>query len=145
MSNIDNFLKENGIKNIVIYAESGNAWSLDRLIIEYSTLLQEQFEDLKRQNLELQEKLAAKSEALEYSENGHLAIQKDCDELYLKLAAKEKELSELKNKLEELINSCINNSMSFKASGMDRSQMCSNAMATAYNVVLDYINTPSKR
>lgn len=56
----------------------------------------------------LEEQLAEKSEALEYAENGHLAIQKDCDELFLKLAEKEKELSEVKNKLEIAIKSCWN-------------------------------------
>lgn len=58
---------------------------------ECQLLLKEQLD----KTVELQEQLAVKSEALEYAESGHLAIHKDCDELYLKIAEKEKELIEV--------------------------------------------------
>jgi len=90
----------------------------EALIKEYADqkakLLTEQFEDVKRQNLELQEQLAEK----------------------------EKELSEVKKYINDSILSCDIMIEKFEQSKMETSKLCSESMKQAYFNVLNKLTQP---
>jgi len=103
-----------------------------RVMQEYSD---QQTAQLKEQLADLQYQLTLSEKKVELNYTFAKAFEEQ-------LAAKEKELSSIKNLLNDNILACDLNIAEFTASQMKTSELCSGAMKQAYQNVLNSINTP---